>query len=288
MFLLAADIGEKAYDRALVDVRFGSNCEKLDVILHSDGGDPSVGFQFGELFRAHCGQFRAIVPHHAKSAATMICLAALEIEISWEGHLGPIDMQVIDRRDRERWMSALEGFKALEALTLFSTNYLLDSYNAIDVLTRNRWRKGEILDRAISMTVPAVRPLFERVDPQDVQRYTRALQVQEEYGKRLIRRARPDLPAAQVQEIVTRLVFGYPDHAFVIDRQEAAEIGLPAVAPDATTEFLAKAIAYAIPPDGFVGFRDGGTVVAKFLPQPHEQKEAPTDGKAEAPAEASS
>jgi hypothetical protein len=108
----------------------------------------------------------------------------------------------------------------------------------------------------------------------------------EEYAKRLIRRSRRDLGSAQVQEIVTRLVFGYPDHAFVIDRQEASEIGLPAVSPDKITEFLAKTIAYAIPPEGFVGFREGGTVVAQFLGEPNGQKED-TDGKADANADAS-
>jgi hypothetical protein len=52
-----------------------------------------------------------------------------------------------------------------------------------------------------------------------------------EYALRLLRRYRPALEAEQAKRLVHRLVHDYPSHGFVIDCEEAHELGLPARLP---------------------------------------------------------
>jgi membrane-bound ClpP family serine protease len=52
---------------------------KLDLFLHSPGGDPDTVEQMCAYLRTQFDEIRAIVPVYAMSAATMIALAADEI-----------------------------------------------------------------------------------------------------------------------------------------------------------------------------------------------------------------
>jgi len=66
----------------------------LNLILHSPGGDGTVVEKFVALCRTQCTHFRVMIPHLAKSAATLIALGADEILMGPPSELGPIDAQV--------------------------------------------------------------------------------------------------------------------------------------------------------------------------------------------------
>src|SRR5690554_2927110 len=53
--------------------------EKIDLILHSYGGAVDTPYKMVMLIREFCEQFRVIVPHAAKSAASMVALGADEV-----------------------------------------------------------------------------------------------------------------------------------------------------------------------------------------------------------------
>src|SRR5258708_6035800 len=67
----------------------------LDLILHTPGGEinatEQIVFYRREVFN---GDIRAIVPHLAMSAGTMIALASQKIVMGLHSNLGPIDPQV--------------------------------------------------------------------------------------------------------------------------------------------------------------------------------------------------
>jgi len=69
--------------------------EILSLILQSPGGDGAVVEKFVSLCRVQCKIFRVIIPHQAKSAATLISLGADEIIMGPPSELGPIDAQVL-------------------------------------------------------------------------------------------------------------------------------------------------------------------------------------------------
>ena len=71
---------------------------KLDLMLHTLGGDPDAAEKItGMLLKkvGTDGELRIIVPDCAKSAGTLIALAARTIVMSDTSELGPIDPQVV-------------------------------------------------------------------------------------------------------------------------------------------------------------------------------------------------
>ena len=66
----------------------------LDVLLHSPGGSPTATESIVHLLRSRFSPIRFIVPHTAKSAATMLALSGDEILLGEAAELGPIDPQM--------------------------------------------------------------------------------------------------------------------------------------------------------------------------------------------------
>ena len=68
--------------------------ENLDILIHSPGGSPEAAEAIVSLLRSRFNSIRFLVPHMAKSAATMICCAGDEILMDNRSELGPIDPQM--------------------------------------------------------------------------------------------------------------------------------------------------------------------------------------------------
>lgn len=67
---------------------------KLDLFIHSPGGDPDAAEQICEYLRTQYDHIRVIVPLQAMSAATMMALSADEVLMGDHSQLGPIDPQL--------------------------------------------------------------------------------------------------------------------------------------------------------------------------------------------------
>ncbi|MHB1235667.1 MAG: SDH family Clp fold serine proteinase, partial [Microbacteriaceae bacterium] len=92
----AGDLSVTPYDKdGWVEATESLPAGPLDVMLHSPGGSPATAEWVVEFLRQKFGPIRAIVPHSAKSAATMIALGCDEIVIDERGELGPIDPQMV-------------------------------------------------------------------------------------------------------------------------------------------------------------------------------------------------
>lgn len=219
--LFDPEVGEEV----IAEVRRLPACERIDVILESRGGQASVAYQLATFLRAKCTVLRVLVPVRAKSAATLFCLAADHIAMAETAELGPVDTQLWDPERPGPMRSALEDFQAVEYLRGLSLNMV--SVFAQVLTEQYGLAMADALKRAAKYAAATTRPLFEQVDPMDAARSHRAVEVVREYGSRLMTRyAYKDDPTENVQRLLDRLVRRYPDHGFVIDRQEAAEIGL--------------------------------------------------------------
>lgn len=69
--------------------------EKLDLLIHSFGGDVTFAWRLVNLIREYVQEFSVIIPLHAFSAATLISLGADSITMLPAGCLGPTDPQSI-------------------------------------------------------------------------------------------------------------------------------------------------------------------------------------------------
>src|SRR5438105_4095115 len=83
-------------DAALIEtlLRKMGKCEKLAMVVHSDGGIGEAAEKIIDLCRHYCDEFRVLVPMRAKSAATLLTFGADRIVMGFCSELGPIDAQI--------------------------------------------------------------------------------------------------------------------------------------------------------------------------------------------------
>jgi hypothetical protein len=65
--------------------------DRIDMILHSRGGQTEVPAKLVSLIRNYCDHFGVIIPYRAHSAATHIAIGANEIIMGPMSELGPVD-----------------------------------------------------------------------------------------------------------------------------------------------------------------------------------------------------
>jgi hypothetical protein len=107
-------------------------------------------------------------------------------------------------------------------------------------------RLFDACSKAAELTQGLYGPLFGQLDPAHVAESARGLEIGEEYAERLLKRYRPALWAERGPKLLDRLVHGYPTHGFVIDREEAQELGIPTRIPDAQEAALLDQLAVAL------------------------------------------
>lgn len=196
--------------------------DTLEILLHSHGGAIDVAYQLSKFFRRQCRKFNVIVPLVAKSAATLMCLNADTLHMGEFASLGPLDVQIQDPIDRgQYYFSPLDEFKSMKFLRDYAVD-VLDFYVHL-IVHRSPMSIKDALHEAIPALVGTMQPLYAKVDPSKVGGYSRALAIGEEYAMRLLAQARHP----NTEDLVHQLVWHYPAHDFVIDYDEAREIGLP-------------------------------------------------------------
>jgi Serine dehydrogenase proteinase len=70
------------------------NRTRIDLFLHSNGGDSIVPWRLVTLIREFCCEFNVLVPHRAFSAATLTALGADTVTMHPMGMLGPTDPSI--------------------------------------------------------------------------------------------------------------------------------------------------------------------------------------------------
>ena len=214
----------------------------LSVILNSPGGSIEDAFRIAKALRLGCGQLRVIIPGVAKSAATLIALAADTIEIGSFGELGPLDPQIPDPTGG-RWRSSLETIQGLQYLR----TYYIESLNQMLELLQNAQMDFDYALRQVQWLLPPITtPLYQNVDFKDLGDSFRLLTEAEYYAWEVMQRWSP-LDSDSIDEVVGKLVWRYPSHRYIIDLREANDIGLSNAHPlaDALESLSARLIAYA-------------------------------------------
>jgi hypothetical protein len=222
----------------------GKSFESMDVLLHSGGGDINTAYQTAEMLRNHSKAFRVIVPIFAKSAATLLTLAADEIIMGELAELGPLDTQILERQKGSRkYTSALNPFKSLEQLQSFSFETLDLAVKLF--LNRAALTVDEAIARAIEFAANVSTPLYSKLDIEKLGEYSRALAVGKEYGERLLRRYTKWKHDDEARtNVLDKLVRGYPSHDYIIDFKEMQELGFEVRNPSEEEKPLIDAIAH--------------------------------------------
>ena len=229
--------------------------KQLSVILNSPGGSATATYKMILALRRYVDDIEVLVPRQAKSAATFFCLGADTVYMGTEGELGPLDPQVLDRTGSVRQVSALETFKGLEQLL----DHSLEAFDTIVklLLVRTHLDVPIALKHTEPLFAAIVSSLYQNVDLHELGESRRYLAEIEEYAVRVMTRwSYKNEDADKVQQIVRRLVWEYPSHGFVIDLEEAQEIGLNAKPLSFGSEEISKRILDSEDSYPLVGFPD--------------------------------
>lgn len=199
--------------------------QPIALVIDSLGGQARSAYELAMLFRRHCVGFTAIIPRHAKSAATLLTLGADEIVFNVHAELGPLDVQIWDP-DREEWLSGLDEVKTLERLHASA----MEAFDRMVLMMLERTGKKirSIMPMAVRFSTQLMQPMMQRIDLVRFTQMSRLLKVAEEYAKRLLEKS---YGGGAGSKIASRLVEDYPEHGFPIYSDEMRRIGLRVADP---------------------------------------------------------
>ncbi len=224
--------------------------DAIDVVLYSHGGAIDAAYVVARDLRRRFEEVAVFVPLCAKSAATLVALAADELVLGPWGELGPLDAQV-DRSgsaEPSNPCSEVAHVRALRDLDGASVAFF--QYAARQVLSEGGFMPADAGGLAAQILEVLRAPIYGQIDPVRYGQAVLALEVAEEYLKRLLGRYHPEIGAERAIGIVRRLVYDYPCHGFVIDLEELWQMGLsarPTEAPEA--EAIEGVMAAVLPHD---------------------------------------
>lgn len=254
---------------------------EIDVVLHGQGGCACCAYAIARELRRRFQWVGVVVPLAAKSAATLLSLAADEIVLGERGELEPLDAQISHKPagDFPVERSCLEIARALEHVKTYA---LATFHEAVtSVVERSGMRAEDACRIAADLTGRLCQPLYAQVDLRTLGANLRANDTGAGYAERLLRRYRPELWARDGALIVERLVHAYPSHGFVIDAEELAELGVAARGATGdereAVSHLASALAALPPKEPFIGLVDAAGVEREDA-RPADAAAPPTSG----------
>ncbi len=184
----------------------------LALVINSPGGDGIAAERVINVCRTYSGtgEYWAIVPGKAKSAATMVCFGASKIFMSGSSELGPVDPQIF-----------LEDTR----LGVFSVHNLVKTYE-------------DLFDQAVAETDGNLEPYLQQLqhfDVREIGEYKEAIKLSEDIA---VRSLGTGMMKHEDHETISEKIklFTEPDqvksHARPISREEARSCGLVVEAID--------------------------------------------------------
>lgn len=175
----------------------------IDLLIQSPGGDVDTAEKLVIMLRERARGFRVIVTERAKSAATMIALAADEILMSSTSELGPIDPQI----------QTTSGGGVVYRL---AQSFL----DGLEEIKRKAIEEGGVN--------PAYFPSLSQLDPALLDFCQKATQRSGLFAEKWLSRHMLKDDHAKAAEIAKKLVNvnTYSSHGMVIDWRDAQELGL--------------------------------------------------------------
>jgi hypothetical protein len=219
----AGPITIEGYERLSALLRERRSNDKVLLVLETPGGDPHAAFRIARALGFHYERVEAFVPRYCKSAGTLIVLGASVLHMDDLAELGPLDMQVPRVNEAARHGSALEFGGALDLLW---TRQLLSHAESMREIVGQGLSPDGAAMAATSLVGSAFQPILKQINPMKLAAMSRAMTIAIAYGERLAAKG-GNIASTSVWD----LVYGYPSHAFVIDRKEAQRLFLDVRAP---------------------------------------------------------
>ncbi len=199
--------------------------ETINVILDSTGGSLDSAFRTALYLSKYAETLNIYVPRKAKSASTLIAVAANSIFMSPFGELGPLDTQIRDPRNPTDYISALDCYQSVDYVREFGFSTLSQALKQLAAVTQGKLLLTDSLDAAAKFAIGSITPMLSQTRSLDFGAWGRSLKMGERYAQILVSRS-SEIDQRRAEKIASRLVYGYTHHFFPIDIAEARDIGL--------------------------------------------------------------
>jgi hypothetical protein len=209
---------ERPFDDEVIDSSLRRRRrENVLLFITTYGGDADAAYRIARCLRSRYKKVTAVVPGFCKSAGTLLVLGADELVMFDHAELGPLDVQLWKQDElgeRSSGLTPTQAFLSLDAQVREALQDMMVKLKLELLLTTKT--ASELASRVVSSLYGGV---YSQFDPLRLGEIQRAQAVALQYGKRLIAQS-------QITDInsLSRLVSGYPSHAFVIDLMEAKQL----------------------------------------------------------------
>ena len=184
--------------------------KKLDLFLLSPGGFADPAFKMAMLCRDFSNDnFGVIIPHYAKSAATLLCLGSDELVMGFASEIGPTDprIEIKDEYGRKINVSATSVEDALKVI--------------------EEHTKGGAIKSLKYM------PLLEKINLNTLGEYRRALLSSKQYAEELLKTGSLLKNKRKYKEVAKKLATKYFSHGYPIKLDAAkSELNFNVTDPD--------------------------------------------------------
>ncbi len=196
--------------------------KELDLLIVSNGGDPTVAWRIVSLIRERAAKFSALVPQAAYSAATLIVLGADEVVMHPNGNLGPTDPQI--RVPRQ------SGKDGTAEVVMFGSE---------DLMAFLKFSREQVGLKDPEHMLAVYSKFCDEVSAVGVGTSARSALLSVTLGEKLLQlHMKEGAEKQRAREISEKLTKDYFHHGYPVNRTEAKEIGLKIAEQDDELEAL--------------------------------------------------
>ena len=187
------------------------------LLLVTPGGNADAAYRIARWLQRKYRRLTLYVSGYCKSAGTLIAVGAHELVMSERGELGPLDVQMSKRDELSESQSGLDVPATLMALQDHALDTFMSTLLEIKIGSEGTVSLPMATEIATAMVAGLYAPLYGQINPIQIGEAIRAMDIAYYYGERLL-----EVGKNIKIEQLARIVFGYPSHSFVIDRNEAS------------------------------------------------------------------
>lgn len=209
----SAGVSDENYESLIKAVQsISGKAPNVILLLTTFGGNPHAAFKIARFLSKNYKSIIVFVIGYCKSAGTIIALGADLIVMFPTGELGPIDAQLF-KPDEKEFDSALIQFETFKSIELFIDDFFKEQLRYYQQIEGYSIKNS--IEIARSVTEIMFAPIISQIEPANIVRTQRAINLARDYALRICRTKNHK----DKKVLIELLIESYTDHRFVIDYQ---------------------------------------------------------------------
>ena len=137
------------------------------LILTTLGGYAEPAYQIANIFQRKYEKFYVYNPYYCKSAGTLLCLGANKLIMDEFAEIGPLDVQLPNRKYVDSVRSGAQYIYTLKSLSAEVCNLYLEIVEKITESDKGKIDVESAQDIAKELTIGIMQPIFDKIDPHE-------------------------------------------------------------------------------------------------------------------------